>query len=59
MSVSGVVWFSLFVAIAGLSSDVTNGFRLQNMMQATADASALAAVSDLPDSITAVSTAVH
>jgi hypothetical protein len=48
----------LLVGICGLAVDVTDGFRSQTMLQATADASALAAVIDLPDEATVVATAV-
>jgi hypothetical protein len=41
-----------------MAVDVTDGFRNRTMLQATADASALAAVIDLPDDSAAVATAV-
>jgi hypothetical protein len=53
----GLLWFMLLVGITGLAVDVTDGFRNRTMLQATADASALAAVIDLPDAATAVLTA--
>ena len=59
----GLLWFILLVGITGMAVDVTNGFRNRTMLQATADASALAAVIDLPvvtaaSESTAVNTAV-
>jgi hypothetical protein len=53
-----LVWFSLFVALAGLSIDTTRGFQSKTMLQATADAAVLAAVIDLPDEAAAVASAV-
>ena len=57
-TVLGLFWFILFVGIGGLPVDVTNGFRVRTIMQATADASAHAAVIDLPDVDAAVATAL-
>ncbi len=57
-TVMGLLWFILLVGITGLAVDVTDGFRSQTMLQATADASALAAVIDLPDEAAAIATAV-
>ncbi len=57
-TIMGLLWFILLVGITGMAVDVTNGFRSQTMLQATADASALAAVIDLPDEAVAVATAV-
>jgi hypothetical protein len=54
----GLLWFILLVGITGMAVDITNGFRAQTMLQATADASALAAVIDLPDAAVATATAV-
>ncbi len=48
-TILGIFWFMLFVGIGGLAVDVTDAYRVQTMMQATADASAHAAVIDLPD----------
>ena len=42
-TVWGLLWFILFVGIGGLAVDTTNGFRVQTMLQATADAAAHAA----------------
>lgn len=52
-TVLAIFWFMLFCALGGLAVDITNGFRVQGMMQATADAAAHAAVMDLPDETTA------
>jgi hypothetical protein len=57
-TVMGLLWFMLLVGICGLAVDSTNGFRARTMLQATADATALAAVIDLPNSNAAVATAV-
>ncbi len=57
-TIMGLLWFILLVGITGMAVDITNGFRSQTMLQATADASALAAVIDLPDEAAAVATAV-
>ncbi len=62
-TIMGLLWFVLLVGITGMAVDITNGFRNRTMLQATADASALAAVIDLPivttaDESAAVATAV-
>jgi len=57
-TVMGLFWFILLVGICGMAVDVTDGFRARTMLQATADSAALAAAVDLPNSVTAVSTAV-
>ncbi len=57
-TIMGLLWFMLLVGITGMAVDVTDGFRNRTMLQATADASALAAVIDLPDDAAAVATAV-
>jgi Flp pilus assembly protein TadG len=57
-TIMGLLWFVLLVGITGLAVDVTDGFRNRTMLQATADASALAAVIDLPDDAAAVVSAV-
>ena len=57
-TIMGLLWFMLLVGITGLAVDITDGLRSQTMLQATADASALAAVIDLPDEAVAVATAV-
>jgi hypothetical protein len=57
-TVMGLLWFILLVGICGLSVDITDGYRSKTMLQATADAAALAAVIDLPDESEAVATAL-
>lgn len=57
-TVLGLLWFILFVGVAGLAVDATNGFRVQTGMQATADAAAHAAVMDLPDETAVTNTAL-
>jgi len=57
-TVFGLLWFALLVGICGLAVDITNGFRSRTMLQATADAAALAAAIDLPDADEAVNTAI-
>ncbi len=57
-TIMGLLWFILLVGITGMAVDVTDGLRNRTMLQATADASALAAVIDLPDDSAAVATAV-
>ena len=51
-------WFLIFCAFAGLAIDGTDGLRSRTMLQATADAAALAGVIDLPDEGEARLTAV-
>ena len=55
-TILAIFWFILFVGLGGLAVDVTNGFRVQTMMQATADSAAHAAVIDLPDPIDGTTT---
>ncbi len=57
-TIMGLLWFMLLVGITGMAVDVTNGFRSRTMLQATADAAALAGAIDLPDQAAAVATAV-
>lgn len=40
----GLVWFMLYVGIGGLAVDITDAYRNQSLLQATADSSALAAI---------------
>jgi hypothetical protein len=47
-TVWGLTWFALLVGITGVAVDTTNGLRNQTMLQATADAAALAGAIDLP-----------
>ena len=58
-TIMGLFWFILFVGICGLAVDTTDGFRNRTMLQATADASALAGVIDLPNEAAAVTSAVN
>ena len=53
-TIMGLLWFILLVGICGLTMDVTDGFRNRTMLQATADATALAAAIDLPDNVPSV-----
>ncbi len=57
-TIMGLLWFMLLVGITGMAVDGTNGFRSRTMLQATADAAALAAAIELPDQAAAVATAV-
>ncbi len=57
-TVFGLLWFALLVGICGLAVDATNGFRSRTMLQATADAAALAGAIDLPNNSEVVDTAV-
>ncbi len=59
MTIWALFWFILFVGLLGLAVDTTNGFRVQTMMQATADAAAHGAALDLPDDIAAMGTALE
>jgi len=43
-----LIWFMLYVAVGGLAVDVTDAYRNEIMLQSTADASAMAAVFELP-----------
>ena len=54
-----VFWFLAMVAFAGVSVDTTNAFRSRTMLQATADAAALAAVIDLPRRQPAIASAME
>ncbi|HUF86045.1 MAG TPA: pilus assembly protein TadG-related protein [Thermohalobaculum sp.] len=55
----GLFWFMILLSIAGVSVDGTDAFRNDTMLQATADAAALAAVIDLPRADSAVASAVE
>ncbi len=57
-TIMGLLWFMLLVGITGMAVDTTNGFRNRTMLQATADAAALAGVIDLPDEAAAVTSSV-
>lgn len=43
-TVWGLTWFILYVGIGGLAVDITDAFRNQSMLQATADSAALAGI---------------
>lgn len=58
-TILAIFWFILFCGIGGLAVDITNGYRVQTSMQAAADASAHAALIDLPDEAAAVATALE
>jgi Flp pilus assembly protein TadG len=45
-TIMGLMWFVVLVGICGLAIDSTDAFRNETILQATADASALAAVID-------------
>jgi hypothetical protein len=57
-TIMGLLWFILIVGVTGLAVDSTNGLRNRTLLQATADAAALAAVIDLPDTTEAVLSAI-
>jgi hypothetical protein len=57
-TIMGLLWFVMLVGICGLAVDSTNGFRAKTMLQATADATSLAAAIDLPNPDAALATAV-
>ena len=57
-TIMGLFWFMLMVGITGMAVDSTNGFRARTMLQATADATALAAAIDLPNTANVMATAV-
>ncbi len=57
-TIMGLLWFMLLVGITGMAVDTTNGFRNRTMLQATADAAALAGVIDLPNAAAAATSAV-
>lgn len=58
LTVVGLLWIMLLAGICGLAVDSTNGFRNRAMLEATADAAALAAVIDLPNNNAAITAAV-
>ncbi len=57
-TIFGLLWFMLLVGITGMAVDSTNGFRNRTMLQATADAAALAGAISLTNEAAAVATAV-
>ena len=52
-----LLWVAVLVGVTGVAVDVTDGFRNRTMLQATADATALAAAINLPDRSEALATA--
>jgi hypothetical protein len=50
-TIMGLMWFMVLVGICGLAVDSTDGFRNKTMLQATADAAALAGSIDLAGAI--------
>ncbi|SFI78851.1 pilus assembly protein TadG-related protein [Albimonas pacifica] len=48
-SVWSIFWMTMMMVISGFTLDVSNAYRIRALLQATADASALAAVRELPD----------
>lgn len=58
-SLWGILWFMILATVLGVSVDGTNAFRKQTMLQATADAAALAAAIDLPRTVAASSSAIE
>ncbi|MEM8741854.1 MAG: pilus assembly protein TadG-related protein [Pseudomonadota bacterium] len=49
ITVWNLSWSIVFMILAGLAVDVSNAYRMQTLLQSTADAAALAAIIDLPD----------
>ena len=58
-SLWGVFYFIIMAGAAGITVDGTNAFRHQTMLQATADAAALAASIDLPRTEPALAAAIE
>lgn len=57
-TVQNVLWLLLLIGLGGVAVDTTNAYRMKTMLQATADAAALAAAHDLPDADLARETAL-
>ena len=57
-TVWSLVWFILYLAIGGLSVDISDAYRNQSLLQSTADAAALAGAIALPDTDEAVAQAL-
>lgn len=57
VTVQNMVWLATLLAASGFAIDTANAFRTKAMLQAAADAAALAAVLDLPDAAEARRTA--
>lgn len=53
-----LVWFALYVVMGGVAVDMTDAYRTQTKLQATADAAALAGVMSLPDQDDAIARAL-
>lgn len=59
ISVTGVFWTMILLAMGGLAIDASNAFMSKNRLAATADAAALAAARELPDEDLARATALE
>ena len=57
-TVMGLLWFALVIGTFGLAIEITDGSRERTLLQAAADAAALAGVVELPNETDAVTTAV-
>ncbi|MEM9048705.1 MAG: pilus assembly protein TadG-related protein [Pseudomonadota bacterium] len=57
ITIWNLCWSIVFMILAGLTVDVSNAYRMQTLLQSTADAAALAAIIDLPDMANAVASA--
>jgi len=57
-SVWSIFWMTMMMLVSGLTLDVANAYRVRALLQATADASALAAVRELPDADAARTAAI-
>ncbi|HUS54643.1 MAG TPA: pilus assembly protein TadG-related protein [Thermohalobaculum sp.] len=53
-----LLWFSIYIGIGGLAVDMTDAYRNETLLQATADASALAGAMSLPNQADAVTQAL-
>ncbi|MDF2235198.1 TadG family pilus assembly protein [Albimonas sp. CAU 1670] len=57
-SVWSIFWMTMMMIVSGFTLDVSNAYRIRALLQATADASALAAVRELPDADAARTAAI-
>jgi len=57
-TVWSLVWFVVYLGIGGLAVDISDAYRNQSLLQATADAAALAGAMSLPDADAAVEQAL-
>lgn len=57
-SVWSIMWMTMMMIVSGFALDVSNAYRIRALLQATADASALAAVRELPDGTAARNAAI-